>query len=215
MTTKTCSKCKQAKELACFNKCSANKDSLSYWCRDCSNSEKKKWHKKNKSEQNKKSLEYYRSKSEELKKKMRENYSMNRLERIEYSKNYRIRNKEKVIKQQKEYAEKNREELRKRSRKWCAENKDKVREFTAARRAKLRGAKIKISEQHADEIRYIYWLASDLSAITGEDYHVDHIVPLSGKNVCGLHVPWNLQILPSDLNQKKYNHFDESLAIAS
>jgi len=62
-----------------------------------------------------------------------------------------------------------------------------------------------LNEEQKSKIRMMYWLASDLFAISGEPYEVDHIIPIKGKGVCGLHVPWNLQILPKDINRSKGN----------
>ena len=69
-----------------------------------------------------------------------------------------------------------------------------------------------LSESQLKEIEVFYWLAADLKIVSGETYHVDHIIPLQGKNVCGLHVPWNLQVLPADVNIRKSNkHEGENL----
>lgn len=73
------------------------------------------------------------------------------------------------------------------------------------RASKLNAMPPWLSAEQKLEIEYKYWLAHDARIITGEDYHVDHIVPLKGKGVCGLHVPWNLQVLPSDINLSKGN----------
>lgn len=62
-----------------------------------------------------------------------------------------------------------------------------------------------LSKEQLEQIEYVYALARDCRVTTGEPYEVDHIVPIRGDNVCGLHVPWNLQILPKDLNASKGN----------
>jgi len=65
-----------------------------------------------------------------------------------------------------------------------------------------------LTKEQKQQLADIYEHMRDCRAVTGEDYHVDHIIPLRGENVCGLHVPWNLQVLPADVNMSKSNEVD-------
>ena len=60
----------------------------------------------------------------------------------------------------------------------------------------------KVSWADQDKIATIYEYVHSLG------YHVDHIVPLNSKVVCGLHVEHNLTVLPPEDNIKKSNKFD-------
>jgi len=53
-----------------------------------------------------------------------------------------------------------------------------------------------------------YKQSKDKAKETGVAHHVDHIIPLVNKHVCGLHVPWNLQVIPAKENQQKRNKFN-------
>lgn len=54
----------------------------------------------------------------------------------------------------------------------------------------------------------VYKLAAALERATGNLYDVDHIVPLKGRLVCGLHVVENLRAVPRSINRVKHNRFD-------
>jgi hypothetical protein len=59
-----------------------------------------------------------------------------------------------------------------------------------------------------DAIKAIYAEALRLKRETGVEHHVDHIIPLQGELVSGLHVENNLQVLPWRENILKRNHFE-------
>jgi hypothetical protein len=90
-----------------------------------------------------------------------------------------------------------------------------MKEHAARRRIHKYKSSANLTEDQIQQMRDIYWHARDLSAVTGEPYEVDHIIPIRGANVCGLHVPWNLQILPRDLNRAKRNQYNVEDAIAT
>lgn len=74
-----------------------------------------------------------------------------------------------------------------------------------ANNAKRRAAKANATPSWTDlaAIKAIYAEARRISRETGVPHEVDHIIPLRGREVCGLHVPHNLQILPRRENRKK------------
>lgn len=134
----------------------------------------------------------------------------------EYSVNWRLKNPT----AHKEWYQKNKESRSAYNARWRAENLDfnKAR-FAAWAKAnphkvnalimKRYAAKLKATPIWANKvaIERIYEQASRLTIETGVRYDVDHIVPLQGKIVSGLHCEANLQVLPKAQNISKSNRY--------
>lgn len=94
----------------------------------------------------------------------------------------------------------------KRSRETATRLRSWYTAYRAARRSmKMMATPAWLTESQVSAMRTVYDHARDCTLVTGERYEVDHIVPIKGKHVCGLHVPWNLQVLPMSENRKKSN----------
>ena len=129
-------------------------------------------------------------------------------------KRYYDKNKEAILERKREYKkewyQKNKERLIPKlvaySKEWRLANPEKH----AARQGKRRASKLQatpkwLNKEQLNSILLEYELAKWCTEVIGIQYDVDHIVPLKGKTVCGLHVPWNLQVIQGSENRSKGN----------
>lgn len=106
------------------------------------------------------------------------------------------------------YREKHRDKIREMQRRYVRENKAKVLSRTRKYQLAKRNATPKwLTKDHFTQIEVVYLKAEALRQEMGGHFEVDHIVPLSGRDVSGLHVPWNLQIIDRHSNRAKHNKY--------
>lgn len=175
---KTCTKCHVTQELSCFHK-GNNPDGYRTWCKTCVAEYKKEYTKINIEKIVKQRKEYFQKKYPSLKKYYQDRY----------------------LKLSKEINEKNR--LRRASKPHTHANKESQR-----RAAKLQRTPKWLTEDDFWMIEQAYELAALRTKMLGFSWHVDHVIPLKGKKVSGLHVPTNLQVIPGLENIKKHNKYE-------
>lgn len=112
---------------------------------------------------------------------------------------------------------------RKRAADWVKAHPERAKSFKHAQpalrayRAAMRLVAVKRATPvwaDREAIKAIYVEAARMTLKTGVPHQVDHIVPIAGRNVCGLHVPANLRVITADANRLKSNTLIEDLALA-
>jgi hypothetical protein len=215
--TKTCKICAQVKLLSLFGKFVKMADGHLNQCKSCIN--------KRNCERNELNREFKRAQAESYRRRdgimtraeFHEKLSANKQPRSEVARKSNEKNKSRIQAYRKAYAETNRERLRVKN----ALNKDRKREWqrqylkanpghSAAYVAKRHAAKLKrtpawLTEFDLLKIKCMYQLAAMRNRESGYDWHVDHIIPLQGEFVSGLHVPNNLRVIPAVDNRRKSN----------
>ena len=127
----------------------------------------------------------------------------------DYMKLYYAKNREKFRQRHKKYREANREVCNARSTASHLKRQKAEPEVYAARNAARLAAKLERTPKWADKkaIAEFYEEARRLTEETGVEHDVDHIIPLRGKLVSGLHVENNLQVITASENRKKKNNY--------
>lgn len=144
--------------------------------------------------------------ADRIKAKRKERYEREKAANPNLNKESHARNREKRNAQSAEYRAANPEKMKQLDREYRQNNPDK----NAAKAAKARADRAQatptwLTEDHWEEIKSFYATAKALEQAFGGKYDVDHIHPLKGRTCCGLHVPWNLQVLPAGENRRKSN----------
>jgi len=197
---KKCGKCKELKLFSEFYKDRSNVDGIEGHCKICRKKQKVDYYSTNRD----RILECRKKYAKDNKDKILKYKKDSENRRRSYGREYYILNKE----ERKAYREKNKLKIKLQKRLYRSTHRSKFNAKSAKRRsAKLKATPKWLADVELQQIQELYDVAQAFKLYTGQEYHVDHIVPLQGQNVCGLHVPWNLQVLLAKENLIKHNKF--------
>jgi hypothetical protein len=212
LSEKVCKACCLLQPINNFSKHSTTKDGFRAKCKQCLKAECHEYRKNNPE----KMKELY--KRAYVKRRRTEKYLSKKKER---AKKYSATERGKLAAKQraKRWREnggkrKPQKRVNRKKYNWRLNNPERAAELDAFRRsAKKNATPPWLSEEDRMQILELYYVCRMFKIYTGQDYHVDHIVPLQNKMVCGLHIPSNLRVISSFDNHSKHNKFNEELGI--
>jgi len=191
-------KLKNIKMIICIDCGETRQSRNNNQCKLCYAAYQKKWYEKNKDYHNK----YRKSNPEKSATALKKWREKNKEYTLKYNKEWKENNPDYHDK----YRENNKKEIYLRQKKCRLTNPGKHNAIQRKRELKkLQRTPKWLTKEHFKQIEEFYILAKELQWLSEDKLEVDHIMPLQGKNVSGLHVPWNLQILPKKINRSKSN----------
>ena len=197
---KLCLACDTLKPVEAFAKNKAKHDGLQYRCRACW----AEYRAKNNAALTAQKREHYAKNKDRLLLEKKEQYPLVAAAKREYQKQYAKADPVAAKKRRQDFHTKNPEYYKEFRRKYPAKvNAKEVRR----KAAKLQRTPPWLTDDDHWIIEQAYELSALRTRITGFAWHVDHVIPLLGKNVSGLHVPLNLQVIPGLDNMSKGNNF--------
>ena len=196
-----CNKCQCEKPISEFGKDRARYDGLTYRCLKCRKAANK-------------------TQSDVIRAQKRDHYKRNKELLLSRKRESYLGKAEEKRAYQRAYAAARPEETKLKSKLFYVKNPDYYKQFRQkypdrinAKEVKRKTAKMNrtppwLTEDDFWLIEQAYDLAAKRTQMFGFSWHVDHIIPLQGKIVSGLHVPCNLQVIPGSINTSKQNKFE-------
>jgi len=189
MILRICTKCSQSKPETAFAR--NGKNGLHTGCKRCACEAAKMWRASN---------------PEAAKERDRLKHEKHRESNLIRMREYNVANAEKRGEIERARYEREKDNIKERVAKYRKDNPSLIRAWNNGRRANEKRATPGWADYQG--IAKFYSVATETSVATGEKHHVDHIIPLNGKLVCGLHVQHNLQVISATENLKKGHRFE-------
>lgn len=193
---KSCLLCKQEKPLEDFHRHSSNISGRTSYCKPCMKSYKQQYETKNKEKITAYGLKYRQENKEKLREKFKQNYSKPEV-------------RERHLARGQWWRESRQDAYKEGQRAWRENNPEKLAHYSAYHRA-LRKQAIPNWYSEFDDfvVKEAYRLSRLRAKFTGILWEVDHIIPIAGRTVCGLHVWNNFAVIPASENRSKFNRYE-------